>query len=97
MTFSKKDLLEEEYYWNTNLLLSALAPSASFFNRFNGVDVLRMINLFNTRVTSLTISEGQTIERMLVREMPLQVNDEISVFNWLKKHYRIVAEKGQDT
>lgn len=93
MIFSKKDLLEKEYHWNTNLLFSALAPSAAFFNRFNGVDILRMINLFNTLVTTLTLSEGQKIERMLVKEMPLQVNDEISVFNWLKEHYKTAADK----
>ena len=94
MIFGKRDLQEKDYYWNTNFLLSALTPSAAFFNRFNGADILRMINLFNTLVITLTIPEGQRVERMLVREMPLQVNDELSVFNWLKDHYKPAAEKG---
>ncbi len=96
MMFCKIDLLEKEYYWNTNLLLSALAPSAAFFNRFSGVDVLRMMNLFNTLVTALTVSEGQKIEHMLVKEMPLQINNEISVFNWLKAHYQPLVRKEPD-
>ena len=95
MIFGRRDLRETDYYWNTNFLSSLLKPSAVFFNRFSGADIVRMINLFNTLVTNLSLREGQRVERMLVREMPLQVNDEISVFNWLKEHYKPDAKEDQ--
>lgn len=91
MIFFKRDLLETDYHWNTNMSSSVPVPSASFFNRFSGVDILHMINLFNNLIVSLTLLEGQKIESMLVNEMPLQINDEISVFNWLKTYYRPIT------
>ncbi len=90
MIFIKENLLGKSYSWNEDSnkkMLTDGFPTRNRFDRFSGDGMLRMINLFNFLVSRLTVKEGQRIENSIVKELPLQLSTELSVFNWLKgKH-----------
>ena len=90
MIFIKENLLGKSYSWNPDSnkkMLTDQFPTRIRFDRFSGDCMLRMINLFNFLVARVTVAEGQSLEHKLVKELPLQLSSEISVFNWLKgKH-----------
>ncbi len=93
MMFLKENLLEDAYSWTSSAGKPDQFPTRMRFDRFNGDCVVRMINLFNILVMNVSILEGQTIEKLLQNELPLQANSEITVFNWLKTRYAQKQEK----
>lgn len=60
-------------------------PSRRPFDRFNGEQVLFIINFYASLCEQFSPHEGRSIERKLSDNLPLQTQSEISVFNWLKK------------
>jgi hypothetical protein len=88
MTFVKEFLLEDGYDWSfdrSNSTLQDVIPTRNRFDRFNGNSVLRMINMYNHLVARVTIRQGQQLELLIAKELPLVLSSEVSVFNWLKE------------
>ncbi len=85
MHFQKQDLDGEHYTWleegKKNIFTGQ--PTRRAFNRFNGDQVLFMINLYGAVSDQYTIYEGKKIEHKIVNRLPLEMQSEIAVFNWL--------------
>lgn len=89
MTFIKEYLLNKNYKWGNDDRSATLAngPTRKPFDRFSGDSLLRMINLFDQFIATLTISQGQKIECLIQENLPPEAKSELSVFNWLRgKH-----------
>jgi|KBSSwiStaDraftv2_1062776.scaffolds.fasta_scaffold202415_2 hypothetical protein len=85
MPFSKEDLVCQHYHWNNNMNASIYTgrPSRRVFDRFNGEQVLFIINSYET-LSGCTLAEALQIEDMIANQLPLEIKSEISVFHWLK-------------
>lgn len=62
------------------------------FDRFNGHQMLFIINLFGTVIDRFTVNEGRKLEDMVINHLPLEAKSEISVFNWLQKMFSVQPE-----
>lgn len=82
MHFRKEDL-HGHYNWNNGNKETFFTgvPSRRMFDRYNGDQVLFLINSF-TEI--FTIKEGVEIEELILNKLPLETKSEISVFNWLR-------------
>jgi hypothetical protein len=90
MHFLKEHLQGLGYHWQVageQLQEYSRHPSRRLFDRFNGHQVLYMINFFCTLTGELTIEKGQKIEWLLSTILPVEIKSEISVFNWLNEKY----------
>ena len=85
MSFIKEDLLNNHYTWRTENEKEMFAGSASRrrFDRFNGEQVLFIINLCAEYVNANTLADGHKLEQMILNELPMETKSELSVFNWL--------------
>jgi len=85
MHFQKKDLEGTHYNWaDPNKHLFTGEPSRRIFDRFNGYQVLFLINSYVSRLESLTPGEGKIIEHKIQHDLPQTPISEISVFNWMR-------------
>jgi hypothetical protein len=85
MHFQKHDLENDQYHWkgaSTDLFNGQ--PSRRLFDRYNGDQVLFLINFYGSLSERFTIAEGREIENKIRNELPLQAQSEISVFNWIR-------------
>ncbi len=87
MAFLKEDLANHHYTWSEQSQKPVFtgSPSRRLFDRFNGEQVLFIINLYGSMANKFTIEEGQRIEEMILNELPMEAKSEMSVFNWLKE------------
>ncbi len=88
MTFLKEHLTGLHYNWEgaTNALFTG-DPSRRLFDRLNGDQVLFIINFFGKSVGKLTLTDGQKVEELIVKELPENIKSEMAVFNWLREVY----------
>ena len=86
MGFLKEDLVADRYEWTDSARESTFAgtPSRRLFDRFNGQQVLFMINFFCESMGIRTPSDGRRIEDLIFTKLPLDVKSELSVLNWLR-------------
>jgi hypothetical protein len=85
MKFQKEDLEGAHYDWNDDKQnLFTGRPSRRSFDRFNGNQVLFLINFYGSLTENFTIQEGKSIEKGIHCDLPLEAKSEISVFNWIK-------------
>ncbi len=84
MLFRKEDLLGD-YQWSSGPSSFTFdgAPSRRLFNRYNGEQVLFMINFLAAQDPRFTLEDGHKLER-LINNLPLEAKSEISVLNNLK-------------
>ncbi|WP_205511226.1 hypothetical protein [Longitalea arenae] len=89
MTFLKEHLLSDHYSWNNNAShsLYATEPDRRVFDRFNGNQVLFIINSFGKSLGRLTLGDGRKIEELISTQLPEQNKSELSVYNWLRGVY----------
>ena len=91
MHFLKSDLVGTHYTWlnegEENIFTGQ--PTRRAFNRFNGDQVLFIINFYGSLADQSTIREGRKIEHDLINYLPLGKQSEISVFNWLRSREKI--------
>jgi len=89
MSFLKADLKYDHYYWRTasDPVVFAGDPTRRLFDRFNGEQVLFIINLFAGISDKFTIQEGREMEQLINNSLPLEAKSEISVLNWLTSAY----------
>lgn len=85
MLFQKQDLEGNHYVWNKvdNHIYKG-QPSRRAFDRFDGDQVLFLINFYGTLLNQFTLSEGRAIEEKIFRELPTDAKSEIAVFNWIR-------------
>jgi len=89
MEFLKKHLLSSHYNWENefNHSLFNNEPDRRSFDRFNGKQVLFLINHFGKSLGRLSLSEGQKIEALIWTQLPPNTKSELAVFNWLRGVY----------
>ncbi len=87
MLFLKEDLSGNHYTWKEEKSKSTYSgqPSRRLFDRFDGDQVLFMINFYGSFSDKFTIEEGRRIEELLLNQLPSDTKSEISVFNWLRE------------
>lgn len=85
MHFQKEDLELGHYSWNdkSGPIFNG-QPSRRLFDRFNGDQVLFLINFYLSSAEKFTLVEGRMIEHALFNGLPTDVKSEISVFNWIQ-------------
>jgi hypothetical protein len=85
MPFLKQDLAHQEYNWDLpGETIFNGSPSRRAFNRYNGNQVLFLINFYGSLAEKFSIGEGQLMEEVISNQLPLEAKSEISVFNWLR-------------
>jgi hypothetical protein len=86
MPFLKKDLLKSHYNWDSQRMMFMFTgqPSRRQFDRFNGEQVLFIINFYSSVSDKTSLKEGHEMEEMIFSKLPLDARSEISVFNWLR-------------
>lgn len=84
-----KEHLSKTYEWVAGLNHSVQnnEPDRRIFDRFNGHQVLFIINYFGSSLGKLTITDGLKIEELISTQLPLETKSELSVFNWLRGVY----------
>lgn len=89
MIFLKEHLRKQHYNWTVALLHSTAnnEPNRKVFDRFNGFQVLFIINYFGKSLGKLTVTEGIKVEELISAQLPLELKSELSVFNWLRGVY----------
>ena len=95
MLFSKEHLLCHHYNWINETNISAYngKPSRRLFDRFNGDQVLFIINSFAMLSEKFTLTEAQQIEHLIINQLPLEAKSEISVFNWVRDFHKANVEE----
>lgn len=89
MEFLKIHLRSSHYNWESRSSHSLYTnePDRRLFDRFNGNQVLFIINYFGKTLGRLTLSDGQKIEELIFNQLPQNTRSELSVFNWLRGVY----------
>jgi hypothetical protein len=85
MDFQRQDLEGVHYYWTEDQKhLFTGQPSRRIFDRFNGNQVLFLINFYGSLSDVFTLGEVRSIEKRIQDELPLEAKSEITVYNWLR-------------
>jgi hypothetical protein len=86
MHFQKQDMTGQHYNWNNSGSQSIYMgqPSRRAFDRYNGDQVLFLINFFGTITGRYTLQECRLVESKIADHLPLEARSEITVFNWLR-------------
>lgn len=85
MHFQKQDMSGTHYYWNEAGFVYTGQPSRRSFDRFNGDQVLFLINLYSSLSDRFTIREARQMEEEIEKRLPIDLKSEISVFNWIRE------------
>ena len=85
MIYQKQDMEGNFYKWEADpSSMYAGRPSRRLFDRYNGDQVLFVINFYASFFEAFTIGEARELERQIANNLPLEARSEISVFNWIK-------------
>ena len=82
-----KEHLNGLYEWPQDRERSVYNGDASrrAFNRYNGRQVLFIINLIMDSNNFHSIDEGKRLERLIINQLPFNSSSELTVYNWLRK------------
>jgi hypothetical protein len=83
MAIAKEDLACDHYSW-TNESTFEGAPSRRFFDRFNGHQVLFILNTLHEESDRFSLQECRKAEELILGQMPTDIRSELSVYNWLR-------------
>jgi hypothetical protein len=85
MLFTKEHLAGN-YKWATEPgdSLFTGSPTRRLFDRWNGVQVLFIINSFAALSESFSVEEGRKVESLINDHLPQDTRSEMSVYNWLR-------------
>ena len=85
MIFSKEHL-NGLYEWPPERERSVYDGDASrrLFNRYNGKQVLFIINLIMNSCGFRSVDQGRKIERLIINHLPFTPSSELTVYNWLQ-------------
>ena len=84
MHFLKEHLSAYNYTWINETTFTG-EPSRRLFNRYNGNQLLFILNLYASLIEGFTVKMGIKIEDRLMNQLPIDAKSEISVLNWLKQ------------
>lgn len=86
MLFSKEHL-NGLYNWLPETGKSVFDGEATrrLFNRFNGDQVLFIINLLLNKEGNFSVEQGRQIEKLIINKLPFNPSSELTVFNWLQQ------------
>lgn len=85
MLFSKEHLTGN-YTWTIapkNSLFTG-SPSRRLFDRWNGSQVLFIINALAALSETFSVEQGRKMENLIINSLPINPHSELSVFNWLR-------------
>lgn len=97
MAFDKEHMESGQYKWNNDPDLNVFSggPTRRLFNRYDGDQVLFIINCYASLSENFSIEEGKEIEKEIINHLPLDAKSEISVINWIKS-LNLVREKNPE-
>lgn len=86
MQFSKEHL-NGLYDWPQDRERSVYDNNATrrLFNRYNGNQVLFIINLIMESCGCGTLDQGKRIEGLILNQLPFSTSSELTVYNWLRR------------
>jgi len=92
MLFSKEHLTGL-YTWIADNKIEAYGggPSRRLFDRWNGDQVLFIINQVLKSMDDDPIEQGKRMERLIINKLSFEPCSELTVFNWLQKEIMISA------
>lgn len=90
MGFNKDDMRGSHYNWNDNAIAAgkiyAGEPSRRLFDRFNGDQVLFLVNFYCSILPEgFNLQHARIAEWELTHHLPTGIKSELSVFNWLNE------------
>ena len=90
-----KEHLTGFYDWKPEAEIAMYDGNATrrLFDRWNGNQVLFVINVFLSNTGNMSIERGKMAESLILERLPLDTMSEVSVLNWLQTE--IVAEQVQ--
>ena len=85
MLLTKENLLGK-YQWAMDYKSSLFSgsPTRRLFDRWNGFQVLFLINCIAALSENFSIKEAQELEGLIHEGLPLSVQSELTVFSWLR-------------
>lgn len=86
MHFLKEHLNHNNNYSWTDEPTFTGDPSRRLFNRYNGNQMLFLINYYASMTEGFSVTKGLHIEDLLINQLPLEAKSEISVLKWLKEN-----------
>lgn len=84
MYFQKQDLAGTHYNPQDEHTQFTGQPTRRMFDRFNGNQVVFIINSFGSLLEKFTLEEAREIELQIATRLPIDIKSEISVFNWIR-------------
>jgi hypothetical protein len=87
MLFQKQDMEGNHYTWQQDGEKQVFLgqPSRRMFDRFNGDQVLFLINFLGSLSEGFTLQQGKKIEYEIFNNLPTDKKSEMSVFNWIRE------------
>lgn len=87
--FLKTDLVNDHYTWvdAANETTYMGEPSRRLFDRFNGNQVLLIINFLGKTIGTLKPGDSSRLEELILNRLPDEAKSELSVYNWLRSAY----------
>lgn len=92
MQIQKHDMVGTHYKWDGlpgDTLFSGV-PTRRLFDRYNGEQVLFLINFYASMSDGFTLQEARRIEHLISDFLPMDAKSEISVFNWIRNMPRVM-------
>ena len=92
MSFSKEHL-NGVYNWPGETLTIVFdgQPTRRLFDRYNGNQVLFVINHLMEAEGNFAIEHGQKLEELIINKLPVSSSSELTVVNWLQKELMVSA------
>lgn len=84
MHFLKEHLSANNYSWINEATFTGEA-SRRVFDRYNGNQLLFILNLYASLIEGFTINMGLKIEDRLMNQLPRDKKSNISVLHWLNQ------------
>lgn len=84
MRFLKEHLSAYNYSWTNEATFTGEA-SRRVFDRYNGNQLLFILNLYASLMEGFTVNMGLKIEDRLMNQLPIGKKSEISVLHWLNQ------------
>jgi hypothetical protein len=89
----QREHLRGDYNWTDESANNYTgSPSRRLFNRYDGHQVLFIINSFVTGDNN--IEDVRLVEDLILGQLPITAKSEISVFSWLEKEYKVQKAAG---
>ena len=89
MALNKQDLEGTHYSWHTgsHKQLFSGQPSRRIFDRYNGDQVLFLINYYCNLTGQSNITDIRRIEYDIIHHLPENIKSEVSVFHWISSRH----------